>query len=154
MGEVRDGEAVATATTSRPSRDRTSLPTSPLYSVLQIVIATLLGGPLCTAWLMAVNYRRLGAPRKANVALAIGVSSLIAWAASAMLGGALRFGIGAFVFLAALQAPISFQGNALRAHADRRGRRESTWYVVGLAGVLGLTTIVVETGLTLALAAR
>ena len=76
--DARSGSAQGNMSVSKiapPSglpADVTVISLHPMYSAVQVATATVLGGPFGGAWLIALNYKRLDAPRKARTALALG----------------------------------------------------------------------------------
>jgi hypothetical protein len=111
----------------------------PMYGADQICFATFLGGPLGGGWLMALNYKRLGEPAKAQLATAL---SVLAMAALVAIGLAiphqptllLLWFLPTFAMCGLAQ---SLQGAAYDRHVAAGGSRGSTWRVAGL-GVVSL----------------
>lgn len=108
-----------------------------LYSPGQVALATLLGGPLGGAWLLARNYQRLDAPRKARAALAVGVLAMAVTVAIFLLVHPL-----AVVFLLMFPPIVAnalaerLQGADHVRHSPVGGRTGLTWRAVGLGVAL------------------
>jgi hypothetical protein len=104
----------------------------PMYSPGQIAVATFIGGPLAAAWLMAVNFRRLGSLRAAVASVAVALFVV--------------FGLGTLVVTTGITPPLGFvvfgltvlvqgvlQGNEFRSHLARQGRVDSWWSAIGVS---------------------
>lgn len=119
----------------------------PLYSTRQIGVAALLGGPLVTGWLMAINYRRLGQPRSA-VATCVG-TVLVTLGLGALVRGMDPASLLAPTLIAEVLIQYSLQGEALRAHFKRHGRtaprRESPGVLVASLALMVVPYIFIFT---------
>lgn len=109
----------------------------PLYSPGEIALATVFGGPLGGAWLLARNYRRLDARRKARAALAIGA---LAMGAVVAIGWLVPPAAVVFVLLfppiVAIALAERLQGADHVRHAPVGGRTGSSWRALGVGVVL------------------
>jgi len=97
-----------------------------IYSVGMITLATLIGGPLCGSWLMALNYKRFAEPRNARMAKAFGVHATVAAIALWLTvrgGGLLRLVI--VPVIAACLLALLLQGEAYDQHVALDGSRGS-----------------------------
>ena len=109
-----------------------------MYSVAQITLTTLLGGPVGGSWLMGLNFKRLGEPRKARITYVLGV---LAMATVIAIG----FATGPRAALWLLLAPVlvvnllatRLQARGYQRHVAVQGRRGSSWRAAGL-GVVSL----------------
>ena len=91
-----------------------------------ITLATLIGGPLCGSWLMALNYKRFAEPRNARMAKAFGVHATVAAIALWLTvrgGGLLRLVI--VPVIAACLLALLLQGEAYDQHVALDGSRGS-----------------------------
>lgn len=116
--------------------DVTVISIHPMYSGPQVAVATVLGGPLGGAWLMALNYKRLGAPRKAHAAIVLG---LIAMAVVIAIGLVASYGVMRLLVMipGIVVAGLTelLQGARYFRHVSVRGRRGSNWRVLGVGVV-------------------
>jgi hypothetical protein len=92
----------------------------PLYSTTEIGVGALLGGPLVTGWLMAVNYRRLGQPRRA-VATCVG-AVLVTIGVGVLASHMDPLSLPLPMLVAEILIQYALQGGAVRAHFARHGR--------------------------------
>jgi hypothetical protein len=109
----------------------------PLYRMFspgQMTGATFFGGPIGGAWLLAINYKRLGSARSAWLAIIAGV---VATALLVVLGIALgangasrSMGLVPIVAMSLLGKAL--QGAEFERHIARGGPRSSTWAAIGL----------------------
>lgn len=124
------------ASSSELPADVTVISIYPMYSAPQVAVATVLGGPLGGAWLMALNYKRLGAPRRARAAIMLG---LVAMAAVVVIG--LVASYGAMRLLVMIPGIVVagltelLQGASYFRHVSVGGRRGSNWRVAGVGAV-------------------
>jgi hypothetical protein len=134
-GNEGDRGTEGTAASGLPS-DITVISIYPMYSAGQIALATFLGGPLGAGCLLARNYKRLAEPRRARVALLLGV---LATAAFVALWFASKQGLTLWLMLAPATGWLArfLQGGAYDRHVAVGGSRGSRWRVVGL-GVASL----------------
>jgi hypothetical protein len=118
-------------------------PESKLYTESAIRIATFLGGPLVTGYLLADNYRQLGETKKIQTTWAIAIFATVA---IFVIGFYLpektppyllpiAYTIGAY-YLAQ-----NLQGAKIKAHVAAGGETWSIWRAVA-AGLVGLVVIV------------
>jgi hypothetical protein len=118
-------------------------PESKLYTESAIRIATFLGGPLVTGYLLADNYRQLGETKKIQTTWAIAIFATVA---IFVIGFYLpektppyllpiAYTIGAY-YLAQ-----NLQGARIKAHIAAGGETWSIWRAVA-AGLVGLIIIV------------
>jgi hypothetical protein len=109
----------------------------PLYTSRQVGAATFFGGPLGGSWLLAMNYRRLGAPGKARLTIVFGAlaSALLIVIAMGMHGS------GSVLPIVSVFAMVStarvLQGADVERHIALGGQRGSSWRAIGL-GVASL----------------
>jgi hypothetical protein len=110
----------------------------PMYSMAQIILATLIGGPLGGGWLMALNYKRLGEPGKARIAFVLGVLAMAGLIAIGFAAG--RDATGPLIVapvIAVWMLAMHLQADAYKRHVAVEGRRASSWRAAGL-GVVSL----------------
>jgi hypothetical protein len=116
----------------------------PLFSPGQVAGATFFGGPVGGGWLLAMNYRRLGAPGKARMAL---VLSVLAMAALVAAGLVLPRGLGSVLAIVDVVAmstiAMTLQGEDFERHVALGGRRGSSWHAVGI----GIASLAICVGL-------
>jgi hypothetical protein len=105
-----------------------------LYDSTSIGLATFFGSPVAGTGLMALNYRRLGQPRKALLTFAVG---LAATALVIAFGTRIpSYGTGAFAIalvVATKNAARFLQGDAIDQHIVRGGPLGSRWVASGLS---------------------
>jgi hypothetical protein len=136
MADWRDGAVTdAEQASSRPSYK--------LYSIWSIVLANILGVPVASGIVMAINYKRLGFSGKARLAV---FWSVIVTLALFVLGIFITDDITIF----ALSVPEligiyliakSFQGSVIEMHEAQGGRFASAWIAAGI-GLLCLIAII------------
>jgi hypothetical protein len=109
-----------------------------MYSAGQVALATFLGGPLGGGWLMALNYKRLGEPGKAPIAIVLSVLAMAALIAIGLVAGqgAVLWLMIVPVFVVSQLAKF-LQGAAYDRHVALGGSRGSRWRAAGL-GVVSL----------------
>jgi hypothetical protein len=108
-----------------------------LYSPGEVALATVFGGPLGGAWLLARNYRRLDARRKAYAALAIGALAMAAVVAIGLLippTGVVFLLL--FPPIVAIALAERLQGADHVRHAVIGGRTRSSWRALGVGVAL------------------
>jgi hypothetical protein len=115
----------------------TVIPMYPMYSPGEITAATFFGGPIGGAWLLAINYRRLGEPRKARATIAIGVLALAALGGLGLLIESHTSSLGLASVVAMSVLARSLQSAAYERHIALGGPRASVWRAIGI-GVAGL----------------
>jgi hypothetical protein len=130
--------------------DVTIIPMYPLYSPGQLSLAAFLGGPIGAAWLLAINYRRLGQRRHAVLAVVVAALAVIGLAAIGMMSTEVpRIGIG--VLVATILICRALQGEAFRSHVARQGRVASTWRALGVGlavlAVMAVPVVLIEEGI-------
>lgn len=105
----------------------------PMYSAAQVGAATVLGGPLGGAWLIALNYRRLDAPRKAGTAIVLGVLAMAAVIALGLVAsyGVIRLLVMLPGIMVAGLAEL-LQGPRYVRHVAIGGTRGSNWSAAGV----------------------
>jgi hypothetical protein len=108
-----------------------------MYAPWQVALASVLGGPLGGAWLMALNYKRLGKPRLAWVTIAITVVGLAAVFGIMAAISSQTPSVAIPLIIAMYWLAKALQGTAYDRHAAVGGRLGSTWRAVGL-GVASL----------------
>ena len=119
----------------------------PIYKNLHIQLATLIGGPLGTTWLLAENFKKLGYPEKVRKTWIWGILALI-------LLLALSFSIPDdwkipnFVFPViylgiASQVTKSTQGSAIQQHLSEGGAVYSVWRALGIGLICLILTIAI-----------
>jgi len=118
-------------------------PIDGLYSPRQILLASVLGGPLAGAVLMALNYRRLGRRAVACQAVLLGGTALVALLALGFVLRASATGTGLGVGAACGTSYIAerVQGTAYKEHIKRGGRRASSWRAAGV-GLCSMAIVV------------
>jgi hypothetical protein len=118
-----------------------------LFSGGQLLVAALFGLPVAVALLMSLNFRRLNEPRRANLALAIGVVlSLIVVIAVAVLPESWARLMPLTASLGMWQWARHAQRAALQERARIGGGRERWWRALAYAGAVALATTVVAAG--------
>jgi uncharacterized membrane protein AbrB (regulator of aidB expression) len=130
--------------------------TGPLYRPSAVTLATLIGSPIAGLIVMSINYRRLGRPRAAWLALAAIPAFCCLVAALALitpddLPRLASFAPGIVFLLAMMVAADTLQGRAIKQHRRRGGRTGSLLKAAGIGVVTTLTLLAV--GLALLLAA-
>ena len=135
-----------------PDWEKESVPDFKLYSSRQVGFAAFLGAPLGGAWLLALNFRRLGHRGAARISLLIGV---LATAGVFALAFVLPESfpdtvLPVLVAVASSAIAKSLQGEAYEAHVQSAGARSSTWKAAGV----GLTAAVCSTVLLIAVTAN
>jgi len=113
------------------------IPMYPMYSPGQITAATFFGGPIGGAWLLAINYRRLGEPRKARAAIAISALALVALGGLGLLIDRQASSLGLVSVVAMSALARSLHSAAYDRHIALGGPRASVWRAIGI-GVAGL----------------
>lgn len=117
----------------------------PMYSPGEITAATIFGGPIGGAWLLAINYRRLGEPRKARAALAIGLVALAALCGLGLFIDSQTSSLGLVSVVAMSAIARSLQSTAYHRHIALGGPRASGWRTIGI-GVAGFAVSLVVIG--------
>lgn len=118
-------------------------PTSKLYTENAIRIATFLGGPLVTGYLLADNYRQLGETQKIPTTWIV---TILATAAIFITGFYLPANTPPYLLpiaytIAAYYVAQNLQGVKIRAHIAAGGETWSIWRAVA-AGLVGLVIII------------
>jgi hypothetical protein len=115
-----------------------------LYTPRQILAATLFGSMFAGTFLLWFNYRAMASPRRARLALALG---LMASGLVLVLGAAARPGVDRVLNLATGLQFYGFcnavQGRAVYHHIAVGGRRASNWVVFVVALLATLFTAIV-----------
>jgi hypothetical protein len=135
---VQQGVVSDDASSSELPASVTVISLCPMYSASQVAAATVLGGPLGGAWLIALNYKRLDAPRKADTAIVLGLIAMAAVIAIASMApyGVMRLLVILPSILTAGLAEL-LQGAGYVRHVVAGGRRGSSWRAAGI-GVMCL----------------
>jgi hypothetical protein len=108
-----------------------------LYSPGEVALATVFGGPLGGAWLLARNYQRLDARRKARAALAIGALAMAAVVAIGFLIPPTAVVlILLFPPIVAIALAERLQGADYVRRAVVGGRTRSSWRALGVGVAL------------------
>ena len=118
-------------------------PTSKLYTENAIRIATFLGGPLVTGYLLADNYRQLGETQKIPTTW---MGAILATGAIFVIGLYLPANTPPYLLpiaytIAAYYVAQNLQGVKIRAHIAAGGEIWSIWRAV-VAGLVGLVIII------------
>jgi hypothetical protein len=118
------------------------IPSYALYNSFGVALAALFGSPLAGAFLMALNYRRMGQRGRfwSTLAIGIGVTAL-AMGVSYLLPSSVATGLGIGLVAGIRQVARSTQGDAIDAHVAQGGKVASGWAAFGV-GVAGLTALV------------
>ncbi len=125
-------------------------PQPKLYNETQLIVGTVLGGPLVAGFITYVNFRRLGETKKGEIAVLLAMVFIIAllwimfflpdYIAESFLGKILSYvnaGIAAVVFK-------FYMGERLKKFfKEENGRRESNWKVAGLVLLAVVITLLV-----------
>ena len=118
-----------------------------LFSGGQLLVAALFGLPVAVALLMSMNFRRLNEPRRANLALAIGVLlSVIVVAAVAVLPESWARLLPLTASLGMWQWARHAQRAALSERSRTDGGRERWWRALVYAGAVAVATTMVAAG--------
>jgi hypothetical protein len=131
--------------------DVTVLSIHSMYSAPQVAMATVLGGPLAGAWLIALNFKRLNAPRKADAAIMVGLIAVAMIAAIGLVAPyrVMRLLVMLFGIVMAGLAEL-LQGAGYDRHVAVGGRHGVSLRAIGvgvvcfpihLISVLGATTV-------------
>jgi len=134
-----------------PEHDIRQLPK--LYPLKHILWASVVGGPLAGTWMIATNFRRLGARRKSLAASLLGGSVvalvvILAFALERRFGKTGTLRLGAVLGLAAYYLAKRFQGEAIATHSAQEGPSESAWKSMGVTAfsmilaILGAASLV------------
>lgn len=116
-----------------------SIPNFRLFDMTSIGIATFVGSPIAGTALMAINYRRLGRPRAAVIALASGIVGTAAAMLAATFfvsSSAVSSAGAAALFAVTYQTIKGIQGPAIERHLDQGGSRSSRWAAFGISVVI------------------
>jgi hypothetical protein len=117
-----------------PPAGVTVVPAYPLYSSGQIAAATFLGGTIAGGWLLALNYKRLGEPRRARAAIALGALAMAGVIAAAfVIPERAMSSLGLVPVIAMYWIAKSLQGAAYQRHLARLGQLGSSWRAAGVA---------------------
>jgi hypothetical protein len=127
---------------STPTNESVTLPMITMYSPGQIAWATYLGAPIAGCWLLALNYRRLGDARAANLAL---ISGLIGTVLLLALAFVLPERFPKFVVPAAYTFVMyrcvrALQGKVYEDRLANGANKGSVWVATGI-GILCLILI-------------
>ena len=119
----------------------------PIYKNLHIHLATLIGGPLGTTWLLAENFKKLGHPEKVRKTWIWGILALIFLLVLSFLIPD-DWKIPNFVFPViclgiASQVTKTTQGPAIQQHLSEGGAIYSLWRAFGIGLICLLITLVV-----------
>lgn len=111
-----------------------------LYSPRQVSVAAFVGGPLAAAWLMAINFRRLGAPRKAITLVALTTLATLGLIWLAVRVDDVPHGVNILAPLAMVVLNRGLQLEDYHSHIAREGRSGSSWRAFGvIVGALVVT---------------
>lgn|SRR3989441_5108510 len=133
--------------TSSAGSEATGLPAKPttrMFTVGQIALATFLGAPIGGALLFARNYQVLGKNRAAwqSVALGVVATGLLILIALLLPKGAPGMLLPALYVFGMRQLAAHFQGRAISDH-EYAGGRKGSWLISIVAGLVGLVCVVV-----------
>jgi hypothetical protein len=112
------------------------IPNYRLFDMTSIGIAAFLGSPIAATALMAINYRRLGRPRAAVIALASGIVGTAAAMLAATLfvsSSAVSSAAAAALFAVTYQTIKGIQGPVIAQHLNQGGSRSSRWAAFGIS---------------------
>lgn len=123
----------------------------PIYKNLHIQLATLIGGPLGTTWLLAENFKKLGHPEKIRKTWIWGILALMLLLLLSFLIPD-DWKIPNFVFPVvclgiASQVTKSTQGSAIQQHLSEGGAVYSPWRAFGIGLVCLILTLVIIIGI-------
>lgn len=122
----------------------------PLYSVRQMTVATLFGGPMAGALLMARNARTLqGGTTARNIVIAAVVASVVFMAVGFLPFHFPRSVLPIACTLSLRQAALASQGAALTRHFAEGGAALSNWRVAATTLACLLGTLAVGTAVVL-----
>lgn len=119
------------------------VPTYRLYSTTSVVVAGFFAQPIVmSAFLLGVNYRRLGLKAKSRLAFLGAVLAYLVLLSLIMTVPALAMFYNGIFVLAAVGAAFNvLQDPYLSAHEKAGGRLESIWKPLGMAGMLFAVTV-------------
>ena len=126
-------------TTPLAEATQQAIPSYRLFDMTSIGIASFIGSPIAGTALMAINYRRLGRPKAAVIALASGIVGTAAAmvAATFFASSAPVSSVGAATLFAATYQTIkAIQGPAIERHLNAGGSRSSRWAAFGISIVV------------------
>ena len=125
-----------------------------LYSVSGMVLATFMGTPLASGWLMARNYRALGDNANAGQCLIYATVATVAILALTFL---LPESIPAFAFSLPQLLVVGYiakrlQGDRIEAYRTQ-DRLYSNWraFGIGILSLIGLLLVVIPTAIAMAM---
>jgi len=126
----------------------------PIYKNLHIQLATLIGGPLGTTWLLAENFKKLGHPEKVRKTWIWGILALIFLLVLSFLIPD-DWKIPNFVFPViclgiASQVTKTTQGPEIQQRLSEGGAVYSVWRALGIGLVCLILTIAIITGILFA----
>ena len=135
-----------------PAAAQQSFPGYRLFDMTSIGLATFIGSPIAGTTLMATNYRRLGQPRQATIALASGiVGTAAAMALGSLYVPRIASSVGAVVLFTITYHTIkAIQGPAIERHLNQGGGRSSRWAAFGISLVVAAALVAVVFGGALA----
>jgi len=141
-----------TLTGEPPAAAQRSFPGYRLFDMTSIGLTTFIGSPIAGTALMAANYRRLGQPRQATIALASGiVGTAAAMALGTLYAPRTASSVGAVVlFTITYQTIKAIQGPAIERHLNQGGERSSRWVAFGISLVVAAALVAVVFGGALA----
>ena len=135
-----------------PTTTSAAVPSYRLFDPTSVLIAAILGSPVAGVALMAMNYRRLGEPKKGTATFFIGlVVTVLASAIGYFLPSTGSIAVGVSLAVATRGAAQYRQGAALAQHEARGGQLSSRWAAtgIGLAFLAALCAIIVAGALVL-----
>lgn len=111
-----------------------------VYTPLQTMWATFLGGPIAAGWLMRSNYQAFRQSERARSALLIGfLAHLVTTAASLLMPvQTLSLGVTVATMLAARHLVTTKQGSHIERILDADGEAHSSWRSAGIGIAFGL----------------
>ena len=122
-----------------PTTTSAAVPSYRLFDPKSVLIAAILGSPVAGVALMAMNYRRLGEPKKGTATFFIGlVVTVLASVIGYFLPSTGSIAVGVSLAVATRGAAQYWQGAALAQHEARGGQLSSTlgrhWHWAGVLG--------------------
>jgi hypothetical protein len=118
------------------SSSEPQIPTYKLYDSGAVALASFLGGPIPGTILMALNYRRLGRPNHALLAIMAGWSAFLG---AVLLGNVLPHGtttgIGIGLSAATWRTAQTLQGHDIDQHINRGGQVGTRWVGTGIGSL-------------------
>ena len=143
--QTMDIQAETIAMAGEPAEPRFKL-----YPLKHVLWSSVFGGPLAGTWMIAANFKRLGAIKRSYVASAIGGAAValvmvIGITIGRRFGGMGNLSLGGALGVATHMIAKRYQGTAIEIHSAQGGRFESALKSVGIT-LLGLVQALLGAG--------